>query len=52
MEGSFSTAWSQWMVSGGFKHITFFVPFISVVTTAAPPPVIRHQILEVEDPLL
>ena len=37
MEGSFSTAWSQWMVSGWFKHITFIVHFISVVITARGP---------------
>ena len=35
---------------GGFKCITFTVCFISIIITSALPQIIRHYIVEVEDP--
>ena len=40
------------MVLGYFQCVTLIVHFISIIITSAPPRVIRHWILEVEDPCL
>ena len=44
--GTAFVSWTDWgggrMVSGWFKLITFIVHFTSIITTSAPPQIIRH----------
>ena len=50
MENNFSMNHGWGVVSGRFKCIIFIVCFNSIIIISAPPQVIRHWILEAEDP--